>query len=580
MAGRYTQLGQKDSVTVLDGDTVFTGVDMRTDPASLPAGVAAKAVNMQFRLGVAEPRYGFVTQPWARQMGVNFNIDFPFDFTIPLGFGKVYGACTFADPNGHERQILACADFSWELSAFTPPTAVLYPPDVHISAPVTFTQAYQVLILWRGSLANPLQLQTALDFSTVRRWEEIKDETNPDYTSTIPDADTGLYYGNRVWVPYGNAQVAFSDILSYNRYDAELSTIWVNEGDSDILMGLFAYGDNTIVAFKNRSIYAIVGVLPDPATTARTQVITTQRGTVSFNTVTQVGKDLWFLADDGVYAVSQALDNALQAGTEPISAPMDPIIRRINWGAAERAVACYHDTRYFLAVPIDGKNYNNVILVYDLVNQQWAGYWESPVMDVAYFLHIEASGRRRLAFVSGDSSEANLGLVYVMTGNYHDERFGLDEDVETELLTRGYQCGMNLDKQFMNCSIEVATWHGAAAISVVRDGVNEEANLVSYSKDRLKYNLFSKRTYDQSNANNDFLAPFRQDYSVELLPSPGINLGSGVAFGLHQYSSERMRIRQDSRYTQIRIQGTRGRNKVRSISIYAHADLDPIRSTI
>lgn len=579
MSGRYSQIGPQDEATLVDADTTFLGVEMRLEADKLQPGQVADAVNLTFRNGIAEPRFGFRTQPWGRQLGTDFNINFPFSFTDPVGFGKVWGCCTFADPNGQESQILACTDWSWEISANTLPSTIPYPAGVSITAPVSFTQAFQVLIMWRGEDNDPIALDTALDFSYPRVWRVIEDETNPDYTHTIPDAPNGLAYGNRVWVPFGNSQVAYSDILAYTRYDASLSTIWINEGESDILICLAAFGQNSIVAFKDHSIYYITSPLPNPSAAARVDVITTQRGLAAVNTVTQVGRDLWFLSDDGVYAISQVIESALQAGEAPVTAPLDSLVRRINWAAASRAQAIYHDNYYCLAVPIDGVAYNNTILVFDLINKQWAGRWTSEVMDVAGFLRISVMGHRKLAFISGDSIEGNAGILYVMDEFYGDDSFGLEEDIETELLTRGYLCGVGTDKRYLYAFAETATWNGAGSITTILDGVNERSVPLSYTKDRTKYNLFAKRSYDVTNVNNDFLDPFRQDYSIAL-PEGGILLGDGVVPGLHQYSSERLRIRKDSRYVQFRFLGTRGRNKVRALTLQAAADLMPMRTTI
>jgi hypothetical protein len=527
MSGRYQQIGPQDEALASDVDQVFLGVEMRLSPDKLKQGQVASAKNLTFRNGIAEPRSGFVTKPWGRQLGTDFNIDFPFSFDQPTGFGKVWGACTFADPNGQESQILACSDFSWEISANTVPSAIPYPAGVSVTAPVSFTQAFQVLIMWRGEDNNPIKLDTALDFpDTNRVWREVEDETNPDYTSTIPDAANGICYGNRIWVPFGDSQIAYSDILAYTRYDASLSTIFINEGESDLLMCLAAFGSNALVAFKNHSVYYITSPLPNPATAGRVDVASTQRGLVAANTVTQVGRDLWFLSDDGVYAISQVLENALQAGDAPVTAPMESVMRRTNWASASQAQAIYHDKYYYLALPIDGSEFNNAILVYDLITQQWCGYWESPVIDVAAFLRISISGHRKLCFVSGDSIEGNTGVLYVLDDSYADERFGAEEDIETELETRGYMCGVGTDKRYLHAVAEIASWNGAGSIDVIRGGVNEESEVVTYSKDRTKYQLFAKRDYDTTNSNDDFLDPFRQDYSVEITSYPELAFNS------------------------------------------------------
>jgi hypothetical protein len=580
MSGRYQQLGQLDEATVGDNDLSFTGVDMRIDPVSLAPGMVAKAVNRVFRQGMVETRRGFTTPAWGKQFGIDFNWNFPISFTKAVSFGKVFGATTFADPVGQERQILACATKSWCITPNAPASVILYPPNVEVTEPVTFTQAFNALIMWRGPRANPLKLETRLNFMLPEIWEEVPDETNQDYTSTIPDAYRGLYYGNRVWVPFGNSKIAYSDVLSYTRYDADLSTVWVNEGESDVLMALAAYGENAIVCFKNRSIYYLMGVLPDPNVSGRLQVLTTQRGLVAPDAVTQVGRDLWFLSDDGVYAVTQVIETALQANSDPVSAPLAPIFERITWEAIGGAQAIYGDSKYFLALPVDGANHNNLIVVFDFLNGAWVGSWESAYMDVASFLRISINGHRRLAFVSGDKANpAQAGTLYVYLDGYTDERFGEEQEIETELITRGYHCQLPVDKIFLTAALELLTWHGAGEIDVIRDGVNEEARMLSFAKDRTKYNLFAKRSYDPANLSDNFLDPYRQDYSVQLLPT-GISLGSGTVFGLHQASSERMRVRQDSRYVQLRLRGTRGRVNVRMASILAHADFIPMRSTI
>ena len=129
--------------------------------------------------------------------------------------------------------IIACAMRSYQISAGAPLAVIDYPTDVVIDDEVTFTQAFNVLIMWRGETKNPLKLETRLDFTEPQAWEEVPDETDLDYTSTIPDAKRGLHYGNRVWVGYETSLIAYSDILAYTRYDATLSTLYVNEGDSD-----------------------------------------------------------------------------------------------------------------------------------------------------------------------------------------------------------------------------------------------------------------------------------------------------------------------------------------------------------
>lgn len=581
MSGRYREsTSGMDAGVLSDGDTGFAGVDMRRDPTLLPAGVASLAVNVVFRQGVAEPRKGFQTRAWGTQLGVDFPLDFDVDFTIEQGFGEVFGAGVFADPNGQEYGILACETTAYRIAASQFPQAVRYPAGVSVTGPVTFTQAQNVLLMWRGEDLTPLALSTGTSFEEEVRFEEVPDETNEDYTSTIPGAKRGLHYGNRVWVGYERSKVAFSDILSYTRFDAALSTIYVNAGDDDTLQVLVPFGENAILAFKNQSIYAISNVLPDPTDAGTLQAVTFERGTVAPESVVQVGRDVWFLSDDGVYAVSQALDNKLQAASEPVSAPMQPLFDRVNWAAASRAVGIYHESKYLLAMPIDGAEHNNCLVVYDFLNQGWSGWWEFDWLDAAFMLRLTVAGRRRLVVVTGTALPGNAGMVFVLGDDYADERLGDEATVETELLTRGYLAGTTASKTWTLAMAEVATWFGAGSLSAVRDGVNEEAQALTFTKDRTRYAVHGKGAYDESNADGSHGDPYREDYSVEAT-TDGFYLGTeGTAFGLHQLSSERLRIRQPGRHVQVRIRGTRGRVVVRAVTVEARGSAEPRRMKV
>jgi hypothetical protein len=577
MSGRYQQMGRRDEPLITEGDNAFVGVDMRRDPSQLDVGLVAEAINLSFRQGKATPRHGFQTRPWASEAGASFPWNFPVDFNEGVGFGRIYGACAFSDPYGNESVIIACAERSYQIAAGAPIAVIAYPTDLTIDGEVNFTQAFNTLIMWRGENTNPLKLATGLQFSEDMIWEEVPDETDQDYTSTIPDAARGLHYGNRVWVGYARSRVAYSDILAYTRYDATLSTIWVNEGDSDTLQNLFAFGDNVILAFKDRSIYALTDILPSPGEFGRLQTVTRQRGTIAPDSVTQCGKDVWFLSEDGVYTINQTMDNSLQASADPVSAPMAPLFDRVNWGAAARAQGLYHDGRFYLAIPIDSADYNNAIVVYDFLNNLWAGWWEFAWLDAFRLLRMTVGGRRRLVVVSGHSLGAeNTGVLYVLGDGYQDERFAETLDVETSLLTRGYTGGMTDTKNWLVAECEVATWYGAGSFASKRDGVNEESLMLTYEKDRRKYETFGTPDYDPSNINNDHGRSYRQDYSVEL-DAGGIYFTEGIALGLHQFSSERMKIREQGRHCQVRIRGSRGRTEVRAVVVHARANVESHR---
>lgn len=559
-----------------DGDTAFRGVDMRRDPTALEPGLCSLAVNRVFRLSEAQPRTGFQTRVWAEEKGKSFPWDFPVSFTQRRGFGRAFGATLFSDPYGQEFMLVACEKVAYRLSANAPISVVKYPGGLTVDGPVTFTQAFNVLLMWRGKNASTWQFSTGTDFSQDFQFEEVADETNEDYTSTIPRAERATAHGQRIWVALDDSRVAFSDLLNYTRYDADFSEIFVNSGSNDVLVALVPFGENALLAFKDKSIYAINGILPNPQETAVLQKITGERGTIAPDSPVQVGKDIWFLSDNGVYAISQALDNKLQAGAEAISAPLQPLFDRVNWDYAHLAQATFADNKYFLALPIDSATHNNAIVVFDFLNGTWAGWWECAWLDVLKFLRPKINGQRRLAIVSGNALDrTNHGCVFVLGEGYQDERFGEFLDIETTFRTRGYTAGSTLAKQWQAALVDVATWHGAGTIRTIRDGVNEEGAAQAFEKDRTRYYTFGKAPYDTSNANDDHGAPYREDYSVGAgVFTPGAN---GIAFGLHQKSSERMRLRERARALQLEITGTRGRVSIRSATVALRDTTAPLR---
>jgi hypothetical protein len=89
------------------------------------------------------------------------------------------------------------------------------------------------------------------------------------------------------------------------------------------------------------------------------------------------GNAMFFLSDDGVYAVEFLNDYNLRGADEPISKNIQPYIDRINKNLAAEAVAVLFNNRYYLAVALDsiaGANDaagNNTILIFNFLNKAW-----------------------------------------------------------------------------------------------------------------------------------------------------------------------------------------------------------------
>ena len=160
-----------------------------------------------------------------------------------------------------------------------------------------------------------------------------------------------------------------SDILDTDTYDQVYAQYRFNAGTSDFVVGLHSFAEDRLLVFNRNSIH-IVSNTTD-LKTASTQVLTDEVGCVARKSIEQVGNQVIFLSDNGVYG-TQFLDEYNLRGTEtPLSEPINETIGRINKNAQENAVSVYFDNRYYIAVPLDSSNNNNAILIYNFLNKQW-----------------------------------------------------------------------------------------------------------------------------------------------------------------------------------------------------------------
>ena len=162
-------------------------------------------------------------------------------------------------------------------------------------------------------------------------------------------------------------EVIISDILDSNTYDQIYGQFRFNAGKSDFNVGLHSFSDDKLLVFNRNSIHLVGGA----GQGAQVQLITDEVGCVARQSIIQVGNNVLFLSDNGVYGANfQDLYN-LRGNEVPLSSPINPIIQRINRDVWDKSVGVYFDNRYYLAVPLDGSQVNNAILIFNFMNKQW-----------------------------------------------------------------------------------------------------------------------------------------------------------------------------------------------------------------
>ena len=242
----------------------------------------------------------------------------------------------------------------------------------------------------------------------------------------MPAPPWAIYHQRRLWMPFNYAmtgtsgspvitsrntkdEIIASDILDENTYDQIQNQFRIASGSADFIVGLQPFSEDNLVAFARNSIHLVRGVGADLAN-ATVQEITREVGCVSRKSIAQVGNQIFFLSDNGVYGVAFEDLYNLRGATVPLSEAINPLIARINKPYAGNAVAAYHDNRYYLAVPLDASTVNNTILVYNFLNQGWESVdvVNNANWNITGFIRAGAGGPNKLHAVS---KEGGIHLI-------------------------------------------------------------------------------------------------------------------------------------------------------------------------
>jgi len=164
-------------------------------------------------------------------------------------------------------------------------------------------------------------------------------------------------------------EVIASDILDTDTYDQIYAQYRFNAGEADFNVGLHSFSEDNLMVFNRNSIHLITNTTSLQG--ASTRLLTNEVGCVARQSIVQVGNQVIFLSDNGVYS-TQFFDEYNLRGTEtPLSEPINVTIQRINRAYWQNSVGVYFDNRYFLAVPLDTATKNNAIIIYNFLNKQW-----------------------------------------------------------------------------------------------------------------------------------------------------------------------------------------------------------------
>jgi hypothetical protein len=166
-----------------------------------------------------------------------------------------------------------------------------------------------------------------------------------------------------------------SDIL-----DAEIwkstNSIIVGGDDGQDIVAIQPFFNYEMIVFKPSKIY-IVTVDPTATTAAgwTVRLVNDRIGCAAGGSVAYAGKDVFFLANDGIRSLARSLADDYFVVGVPLSEAVKDLIARINRNFLTKCSGQFHNNRYYLSVPLDSAVVNSHTIVYNLLFNAFEGYW-------------------------------------------------------------------------------------------------------------------------------------------------------------------------------------------------------------
>tara|TARA_Y100000004_G_scaffold194024_1_gene257744 strand:- start:364 stop:2610 length:2247 start_codon:yes stop_codon:yes gene_type:complete len=286
-----------------------------------------------------------------------------------------------------------------------------------------------------------------------------------------------------------------------DKYDTPFGTFGTTEGGvNDKLVGLFSFADDKLLLFNRKSISLVQGIDSVNFSDTTRQLITSELGLVARKSVVQVGNNVLFLSDNGVYGASfQDLYN-LRGNETPLSEAINPTFERINKAYWENSVAVYFNNRYYLAVPLNDEDgteatSNNAILIFNFLNKQWesvdsVGSTSRQGNTINFDIQdliVAGNGSDRAVYVVN-----TLGGVHKLDSSTNDVDFIISQvgqseqtvPISSEITTREYNANTIDRKKWNSYEIQVQSSPELSSdfrIDALTTNIDNEKNLGTYS---------------------------------------------------------------------------------------------------
>jgi len=418
------QKEKEEVMLVVDGDRRFEGVDERRGPDQLPAGTISRGINVDLTRGVIETRKGFRSPQGLAAKCFSFPFDFNLNFDEQGGHGQLFGAMPYTSQFGEHYHILALERYAVRVHHSGSAVIIRYPlrerdcltQTLELQDDVVLVQAYNRVFMFRGRSKRPL-VWDGVEHGMPQFVEVSKSPSGIDEAGVepMPNSKLALYYLNRLWVLKGKDELLFSDVGVESDFTLT-NSFKIDSGSFDSVIGLKAFGDNAILVFKEKSIDVLENLQGDLTLNGTRTRLSNEIGLASADCVTDCGADVWFLSERGVFSVKQSFQsNKLRSDAEPISAPLEPVFRRINWSVKSQFRSAFYENKYYLFCALDDALVNDTVIVYSFITKSWHGYHQADFADWQYaYVNFEDSEK----YLFGINNEGRIYTLYI---GYNDE---------------------------------------------------------------------------------------------------------------------------------------------------------------
>ena len=453
-----------------DGDMAFIGLNSRDNPAALPKGVVSQSQNFRLDRGVATVRKGLQRKTSSVLVGQ-----------------QVYGSGVYLDSTGQEIIVFVVTNglYTYNPQSETLSSKINFPSGETITTSVgcDVVSAVDNVYISRGHDKRPLKWDLATTITAF---------PISGTGSAFPNCIGLVYYCNRMlaigqdhndgYVSAGHPRVrdtvCVSNYLDFDNWDIS-DAFTFNQGSNDEVVSVSPWTLNEFVVFMRNSIYYTnIGLgryaYSDPlGSESFVKTLVSDIGCMAKKSVVQANGGVLFLSDNGVYFMtpSEVGSNEsmrLLTKADPLSAPINDVIQRINRNYAYRAVATYWNSRYYLAVPLDNSTANNAVLVFNFILKQWESVDVYPSgFDILNLVIAKKDNQRRLFCIDNDEGvmlmeELDWDEYGVATGSpilpfylpatLNATAFETNQ-INAVLKTRSYVFNSYSDKRFTNAEI-------------------------------------------------------------------------------------------------------------------------------